>query len=137
MKIPEYIIHPKLYIKAKNEADKTYKRHSAYKSMYIQKLYKEYGGKYANSKISKNVLDWKREEWIQIEPYIISNKKIVCGLLDKTKACRPLKKIRATISMKDILDKFGKKKVLSLVKQKQNDMDGRLDWKKGTFKSSK
>ena len=31
------------YKKAKREADKTYEKHSAYKSMYISKLYKEYG----------------------------------------------------------------------------------------------
>tara|TARA_Y100000389_G_C17093494_1_gene332417 strand:+ start:74 stop:481 length:408 start_codon:yes stop_codon:yes gene_type:complete len=132
-----YILHPDLYKKAKSVADKTYKRHSAYKSMFIQKLYKSYGGKYTNTKKTKKVIDWKNEKWIQIEPYVLQKKQIACGKLNKTKACRPLKKIRASISMNDILHKFGEKKILSLVKRKQKDMNGRLNWKKGTFTPSK
>ena len=37
-------------MKAKAEADKKYKRHSAYKSMFMNKLYKDLGGKYAVDK---------------------------------------------------------------------------------------
>lgn len=137
MYVPKYILHPNLYKKAKIIADKTYKRHSAYKSMFIQKLYKSYGGEYSKSKKTKKVMDWKNEKWIQIEPYILYNKEIACGNLNKTKACRPLKKIQASISMQDILREFDKTKVLSLIKKKQKDMNGRLNWKKGVFIPSK
>ena len=41
MEIPENIIDKSLYKKAKKKADETYKRPSAYKSMYIQKVYKD------------------------------------------------------------------------------------------------
>ena len=44
------ILNPKLYEKAKKEADKVYSRHSAYKSMFISKKYKELGGKYKTTK---------------------------------------------------------------------------------------
>ena len=37
-------------MKAKAEADKKYKRHSAYKSMFMNKLYKDLGGKYTEDK---------------------------------------------------------------------------------------
>ena len=48
------------YKKAKREADAKYEKHSAYKSMFISKLYKEYGGKYKDSskkdtKLSKDI----------------------------------------------------------------------------------
>ena len=44
------ILNKDLYKKAVKQADETYKKPSAYKSMYIQKIYKELGGKYKNKK---------------------------------------------------------------------------------------
>lgn len=42
-----------IYEKAKKEVDEMYKEHSAYKSMMLGKLYKKYGGRYAEKKNSK------------------------------------------------------------------------------------
>ena len=39
------IVNKDLYKKAKKKADETYARPSAYKSMYIQKVYKDLGGR--------------------------------------------------------------------------------------------
>jgi len=39
-------------MKAKAEANEKYKRHSAYKSMYMNKVYKDLGGKYKENKKS-------------------------------------------------------------------------------------
>ena len=41
MNVPSNIVHKKLYIQAKQKADATYKRHSAYKSMFIVSTYKK------------------------------------------------------------------------------------------------
>eukprot|EP01050_Picozoa_sp_SAG11_P026139 SAG11_NODE_6151_length_1375_cov_1.985904_2_plen_69_part_00 len=46
----ENILNPDIYKKAKQKADKVYKRHSAYKSMYISKTYEDMGGKYKTEK---------------------------------------------------------------------------------------
>ena len=58
------IVNKKLYEKAKQDANKVYERHSAYKSMYIQKRYKELGGKYKTEKKKKGKTDrWNDEKW--------------------------------------------------------------------------
>ena len=134
--VPDYILNPRLYKKAKLIADDVYERHSAYKSMFIQKKYKELGGKYSTSKDTKKVKDWKNERWIQIEPYVRDRKVIPCGKENNPKACRPLKKINEKISIHDIMNKYTQKQILKLIKQKQVNMDGKLNWRKGTFKSS-
>lgn len=46
IKVPKNVVNRALYIEAKKSADEVYKRHSAYKSMYIGKKYKELGGTY-------------------------------------------------------------------------------------------
>ena len=57
------ILNPKLYEKAKKEADKVYSRHSAYKSMFISKKYKELAGKYKTTKKKSGSNDnWNKEE---------------------------------------------------------------------------
>lgn len=56
----------KLYEKAKMLADQTYKKHSAYKSMYIQKLYQSMGGEYINDNKSRKLSQWIKEEWKDI-----------------------------------------------------------------------
>lgn len=42
-----------IYEKAKKEVDEIYPEHSAYKSMTLGKLYKKYGGRYAEKKNNK------------------------------------------------------------------------------------
>ena len=50
-KIPDNVLNPKLYKKAKEEADKKFEdKTSAYKSMWISKKYKDLGGKYSGKK---------------------------------------------------------------------------------------
>jgi hypothetical protein len=57
------ILNPDMYNKAKEDADKKYKKPSAYKSMYIVKRYKELGGEYADDGKPKNLDRWRKEEW--------------------------------------------------------------------------
>ena len=57
------ILNQPLYDKVKEEADKVYKKPSAYKSGYIVKKYKELGGKYGNDNKPKNLKRWFKEGW--------------------------------------------------------------------------
>ncbi len=63
MDIPENVINKDLYKKAKKKADATYKRNSAYKSMFLVKTYKELGGKYKGKKSGQGLDRWYKEKW--------------------------------------------------------------------------
>ena len=141
--IPENVLDPDLYRQARLMADESYKSHSAYKSMFMVRKYKELGGEYAKSTkkqpAKKKTKIWREEEWIQITPYLDGKKKIRCGNDGKPNACRPLKNISGqpkNLTMKEIIDKWGKEKVRRLTELKLEDMGGRLDWLDGTFTSS-
>ena len=137
----ENILDKKLYEMAKKDADLKYKVHSAYKSMYIQKKYKELGGRYKNKK--KNIGDtkrWLNEEWVVVSEYLNGNKKIVCGTSEiKKKVCRPLVRINkdTPIAIPELLKMHSKKDLLNLARKKQNDMQGRVFWKTLKFRPSK
>jgi hypothetical protein len=135
------IVNKKIYEKAKKDADKVYERHSAYKSMYIQKRYKELGGKYKTEKKKKGKTDrWNDEKWIQVIPYLKSGKEIVCGLDNKkNKVCRPLKRIDkdTPITIKELQKKHSNKDLINLANRKIKDMNGRIFWKTMKFIPSK
>lgn len=57
-------VDKELYDLVKSEADRKYKKPSAYKSGWIVKTYKERGGKYKGKKDEDEGLSrWFREEW--------------------------------------------------------------------------
>lgn len=56
-------INKKLWEKAKKEADKHYKKHSAYKSGFIVKFYKDNGGKFKGNKKESDLKRWFDEKW--------------------------------------------------------------------------
>jgi hypothetical protein len=132
LEIPKNIKNKDLYLNAKNQADNVYKRHSAYKSAYIHKLYKKLGGKYKYSNNKPNLLNrWFKEEWIQVEPYIKENKKIICGDDNKeNKACRPFLRIDkyTPLTLNELIDKLGKDDILKKAMIKNNNMDVRINW---------
>ena len=138
----ENILNKSLYKKATEKAKKKFKRYpSAYASMWIQREYQKEGGKYKNPKPKKgNTTKWLEEEWIQVIPYLKDGKKIACGSQNKdTKVCRPFKRIDkdTPITLKEVLEKWGKKKVLEMAKKKNSDMKGRIYWKTAKFIKSK
>jgi len=56
-----------LYARVKAEADKKYKKHSAYKSGWIVKRYKELGGKYKDDKSKRRPLkEWFDARWMDV-----------------------------------------------------------------------
>ncbi len=57
----------RLYAKVKAEADRIYLTHSAYKSGWIVKTYKERGGQYAvEPKNANGLTRWFKEAWVDI-----------------------------------------------------------------------
>jgi hypothetical protein len=59
-------VNKELYKAVKEYADIIYSKPSAYKSMYIQKLYKEYNGTYKNDNKEKKLKTWMQERWKNI-----------------------------------------------------------------------
>ena len=60
------VLDKELYKKVKLEADKIYKKPSAYKSMFIQKRYKDLGGQYKDDNKEKTLSRWMNERWSDI-----------------------------------------------------------------------
>lgn len=60
-----------LYNKVKKDADKIYKKPSAYKSGYIVKTYKKLGGEYLDDNQPKNLKNWFNSKWQDVgnKPY--------------------------------------------------------------------
>ena len=57
---------PELYEKVKKYADTIYKKHSAYKSGFIVKTYKENGGTYRGDGLPSTLKRWYLEKWQDI-----------------------------------------------------------------------
>ena len=130
-KIPENVINKDLYLKAKKKADQTYNRHSAYKSMFIVKTYKELGGKYKDTKKKDGVSKWNSEKWIQVSEFLLSGKKVPCGEGMNSKGCRPTVRVdkNTPITINELIKLHGKTKLLEFAKKKKKDMDKRARWK--------
>ena len=60
------VLDKKLHNRIKSEAEKIYKKSSAYKSGYIVKRYKDEGGKYRDDNQPKNLERWFKEDWKDI-----------------------------------------------------------------------
>lgn len=127
-----------LYNRVKNIARKKFERYpSAYASNWIVREYKKRGGKYTKNKVNHSNLNrWFDEKWIQVIPYLEKKKKIPCGASNKhTKACRPLYRVNKStpLTISEVVDLHGKKKIIELAKRKNMNMKGRIYWKRGVF----
>ena len=129
--IPDNVLNKELYKKAKKIADEKYKRHSAYKSMFLVKTYKDMGGKYSGKKETKGVSNWRKEKWVQVSEFLLTGKKIICGEGQNPKGCRPTVRIdkNTPITLNELIKLHGKKKLLEFAKKKKQDMDKRARWK--------
>lgn len=132
------ILNPKLYLRAKQEADAKYARDGLYKSAWLQKRYKELGGKYVNPKPkSEGITRWLSEKWIQVLPYVNEKKIVQCGSSKDSEniACRPLKRINkfTPITIDEVIEKHGIQKVKDLAIKKQKNKSWRVDWVNGTI----
>lgn len=132
MEIPENVLDPDLYRKARKKADETYKKNSAYKSMFIVSTYKKLGGRYSGKKENKGVKRWNNEKWIQVIPFLESGKKIACGFGSDSKGCRPSKRVdkETPTTIQELIKKHGKAPLLKVARQKKKDMSKRVNWDK-------
>jgi len=137
---PEVVDKAK-YEKVLSEARSKFERFpSIYASSWIVREYKKRGGRYKGEKTSKSGLNrWFTEEWVQVEAFLKTGKKIECGARNKDgKACRPLERVneRTPSTVAELLKIHSKEKLLRLAKLKEKDMKGRVNWKAGIFKGS-
>lgn len=131
------IVNKTLYEKVKREADQKYKRDGLYKSAYIIKRYQQLGGTFIGPKPSSEtgITRWlKKEQWIQVLPYVRDKKIVPCGASDgKNIACRPLKRVAQTpITILEAIEKHGKPKILELALKKERNPNIRINWVNGT-----
>jgi len=123
------IINKKLYLKVKNEILLNYPKNSAYRSMLIQKKYKEMGGTYKQSK-NNNLDRWIDEKWINAKEYIENGNIVKCGNknFSNTSACRPLIKIdkKTPITIKEVMKKFNKNDILKAIDNKNKDPSNKI-----------
>jgi hypothetical protein len=136
--VPKNVINASLYLKAKKEADEKYARPGLYKSAWIQKRYKELGGKYRGSKpgTDTGIQRWlTKEKWVEVIPWL-DGKIVQCGTGDRNGvACRPLVKAndKTPITLPALVKIHGKKKLREIAKKKNENMNLRVNWKSGTI----
>jgi len=100
------------------------------------------GGRYRGRKpSSKTGLNrWlKGEQWIEVGTYLQKREKVPCGSSQrKGKACRPFRRAtsKTPITLPELLKIHSKSTLISLVRKKRKDMNGRVNWKSGTFSAS-
>jgi len=126
-KIPENVLNPILYKKARIIADKTYKRHSAYKSMFLVKTYQELGGKYSSR--TGGLERWRKQQWVSMENYI-NGDFVECGSDSIGKnVCRPLyKQGEDILTASEVVNKHGKRAIRDVIRRKKRNMDKYLNW---------
>lgn len=128
-----------LYARTKSDAKKRFKRWpSAYGSAWLTREYQRRGGKYSSDqKRSAGVHRWMREEWVQVGP-ALDGHYIPCGSSNRDgKACRPRwrKSPKTPPTLSEVVRRHGKSKVRKLASKKSQDMNGRVDWRRGHFNS--
>lgn len=131
--IPKNVKYPQLYRKARESVYKKYTSPSAYRSGALVKEYKKLSmcahgdnGYISTKKGNTGIKRWFAEEWINMEKYIKDNKVVPCGRQvstnpEKYPACRPRRRITAEtpLTADEMLERYGKKKTLELIKKKQ------------------
>lgn len=125
-----------IYKKAKAKVDKDFKKHSAYKSMTLIKIYKELGGRLKETKKSGGVKKWNSEKWLNLTPYALGNVANVkdsppCGKKGKNQGkapsiCRPSKRINKT-TPEPLVKELNKKQIKKALDIKKRG--GRIMWK--------
>lgn len=142
------IIPPEIPKKYMDLASQKYSRHSAYKSMFALRMAlkedKEFKKEYDNykKKLSQTtgLRRWLNEKWVQVRPYIESNKIIECGRNTgddnpRVPACRPLRRISkdTPITIGEVLKKSSKKEILGEIRRKEMDPNYRIRWVKELY----
>lgn len=134
--IPNNIINKKLYENVRKEIYNKYPKHSAYRSMLLNKKYKEKGGKYKDiNNEKKETSIWLKEKWINLTPYsegLIKSLKDspVCGKKHPKQkgpsVCRPSIKVNEKTPL--LASSFNKKQIQKAVNIKKENKY--INWNK-------
>jgi hypothetical protein len=62
-------LDPELYERARRVVNKIYKKPSAFRSGALVKLYKHWGGRYADDRRERNLARWFQERWEDVNPH--------------------------------------------------------------------
>lgn len=62
-------LNPELYEKARKVVNAIYKKPSAFRSGALVKLYKHWGGRYADDHHERTLTRWFREKWQDVNPH--------------------------------------------------------------------
>ena len=128
--IPDNVLNPKLYQKAKDTVYPRYKRASAYRSMALVKEYIKLGGKYKNDGKTSKLDRWRKEEWVSVI-HFLNGKVVKCGDDDiGNNACRPSKRIDSNTptTIQELVKKFGIERMLKLAEVKIKNMNNTVNW---------
>ena len=105
-----------------------------YIALALQKEYIRLGGKYKGEN-KQSGKKWLDEAWVQIVPFLESQKIVKCGEGSDSKSCRPTIRVdkKTPITIKELIKKHGKSKLLAFAKKKKANMDLRANWNTLTF----
>lgn len=123
-----------IYNRAKKLADEKYKKHSAYKSMYMMEQYEKLGGRINKNLKKSGTATWNKEKWVNLSAIamgIESNIKnlTACGQKHPKQKknptiCRPTKKVnKDTPKLAQSFSKSQIKKALEIKKKGK-----RINW---------
>lgn len=124
-----------IYNRAKKLADEKYKKHSAYKSMYLVEEYERLGGRINKNLKKSGTATWNKESWVNLSPIAMGIESDIkklpkCGVRHPKQKknptiCRPTIKVnKNTTSLAQSFTKSQIKKALE-IKKKGN----RINWK--------
>ena len=125
-----------IYNRAKKLADEKYKKHSAYKSMYLVEEYERLGGRINKNLKKSGTATWNKESWVNLSPIALGletdiKKLPKCGIKHPKQKknptiCRPTKKVnKNTTSLAQSFTKSQIKKALEIKKKGK-----RIEWGK-------
>jgi hypothetical protein len=125
-------IDTELYDMIKQMANKVFKSPTGiYRSMWISRMYRKAGGRYADVKTNSKIKKWLMERWIDTNQPIYKNNKIIgykkCGSKNTQNnlypLCRPTRQMKDTSLLFQNIDKENLKRVnkqKQIVKNKGN-----------------
>lgn len=124
-----------IYDRARKLADEKYKKHSAYKSMYMIEQYEKLGGR-INPKFKKSGTDtWNKEIWKNATPIAMGIESKIkdlpaCGKKHSKQKnnptiCRPTKKVNKDTP--ELLQTFSKSQIKKALEIKKKGK--RINWK--------
>lgn len=122
------------YKRALNEANKKYgTKSNIFRSSYIVKKYKDFGGEFKNNK-NIELTRWYKELWINVIELLENNKILACGI-GNNEGCRPIIRVdeNTPITIPELLKIHTKKNILKMAYLKKENPNIKVNWKDLTY----